>query len=321
MASNEEVDLELIAAFIDGHLTGAERERAIKLLGESEAAFEVYVDALRARADLGDRTVIPITEARRPRASRWRVAIPFAVAALLMVAVFPAIRTIRNREAGDPRLLRVGTAVMPDSPVSAIARPLLAESTDLPAALGAGWDERGWSVYRGTSSALVDSTTAFRLGVRATDLRVALAAGETERAGRLTGELLDLLKPVKLADAVRANYTDVRARLSSGGVTPDILGRASRAENDLADFLDSRWFTLGKWFAASEVAARARSTSFFAAPNTALFLDWATHRGSLAPRDAEVLRQVAVLADRGVTGSDFDTIRERFAELIRRYGE
>ena len=72
MAASEDIDLELIAAFMDGRLKGAERERAIKLLRDSEAAFEVYADALRARADLGDSKVVPIGTAARKKPLPWR---------------------------------------------------------------------------------------------------------------------------------------------------------------------------------------------------------------------------------------------------------
>ena len=322
MAPFDEVDLELIGALMDGRLTGAERERAIKLLGESEEAFEIYVDALRARADLDGAKVVPITEARpRPPARSWRVAIPFAAAALLMIAIFPSIRRLRDRGTDNRSAGGSAGPVMADSPVTAIARPLLSVGTDLPKVLGARWDERDWAVYRGGGSALVDSTTAFRLGVRATDLRLALAADERERAGRLTNEVLQLLKPLDLAESVRSSYTDVQAGLASRRSLADVTDSVVLAENDLADFLDSRWFVLGKWFAAGDVAARARIASFFAAPNTARFLAWAIQNGGLAPSDVELLRQVKGLTDRGPGGDDFDTIRQNFAELIRRHGD
>ena len=307
MAASEDIDLELIAAFMDGRLKGAERERAIKLLRDSEAAFEVYADALRARADLGEAVVIPITTPRQAWRGGWRVAVPFAAAAMLMIAILPTIQARRGRATTD-------------GSVTSITRPLFTVGANVSTALGPRWDERDWTVYRGGGSTAVDSTTTFRLGVRATDLHIALAASDGERAARLTGEVLDLLQGVNLADAVRANYADLRDQLSRGEVTADVVSRASRAENDLDEFLGSRWFGFGKWFAAGEIASRARSTSFFAAPNTQRFLDWAIKNGSLAPGDVEVLSQVAVLADQGVAGGDFETIRQKFAELIRRHG-
>src|SRR5215204_1243142 len=92
MAAFDEVDLELIGALMDGRLTGAERERAIKLLGESEAAFEIYTDAVRARADL--EKVVPI----KPWLDkRLLVGVPAAAAAALLVAVLPSIQAGRDQ--------------------------------------------------------------------------------------------------------------------------------------------------------------------------------------------------------------------------------
>ena len=42
MAATDEFDPDLVAAFIDGRLSGAERERVVRLLAESEEAFEIY---------------------------------------------------------------------------------------------------------------------------------------------------------------------------------------------------------------------------------------------------------------------------------------
>ena len=73
MAAPENIDLELIAAFIDGKLAGAERERVVKLLGESEHAFEIYADAVRTRDDVGrggNPSVISLDDHRDPRPGR-----------------------------------------------------------------------------------------------------------------------------------------------------------------------------------------------------------------------------------------------------------
>ena len=44
------VDLELIAAFIDGRLTPAERERALQYFAHSDAAFEVLYEPTNVHA-------------------------------------------------------------------------------------------------------------------------------------------------------------------------------------------------------------------------------------------------------------------------------
>lgn len=307
LVSEREVDFELIAAFVDGRLSGEERERAVRLLSESDVAFEVYSDALRARADLRDESVVPITAARRRRGGRgWWGIVPLAAAAVLLVAIFPRVQARRDQAAFA-------------APATLIARPLL-QQTNLVRALGAGWDERDWSVTRGGPSRLVDSTIAFRLGVRAVDLQVALAAGDTSRAGRLSAEIVASLEPVPFANAVQADYSALRSRLAQGEPRDTLIASATRAEVALEDFLQSPWFDYGKWLGAGELAARARSAEFFADDRTARFLDAAVNRRELAPGDAESLRQLAVLAKQGVAGEEFDTTREIFRTLIRRHG-
>ena len=315
MAAFDEVDLELIGALMDGRLTGAERERAIKLLGESEAAFEVYTDAVRARADLEaeeeadpeeqeeeDNAVVPIN---RWLGRRLWVGVPAAAAALL-IAVLPSVQARRAE------------AVFAAS-TTAIVLPLT-QRGDLRSTLRPGWEDRSWSVMRGGARAGLDSTTEFRLGVRATDLRVALAAGDAERARGLTGEVLDLLQAMPIADAPKAEYQGLRSRIEGREAGEQLMAAASRAEDTLKEFLDSRWFGYGKWLAAGELAARTGSASFFASGSTSRFLSAAIDRGKLAPDEVELLRQVQTLADQGVSGGEFDTIQQKLADLIRRFG-
>jgi hypothetical protein len=324
MAATEYFDVELIAAFIDGRLRGTERERVVKLLGESEAAFEVYADALRARADLGEADVIPITPALRRRNRPWLLAIPALAAAALLVAVLP-----RMRERPSDGLLAM--------PSELIVRPLLAQSTarpligqsraqpvtrqrELAVALGPTLDEQSWPVTRGGGPVLVDSAAYLRLGVRATDLQVALAVEDRDRAGRTAGEMLDLLGSVNLSDASRADYAKIRTRITSGDSLGQIAESARRADDSLGALLGSHWFGLGKWFRAGELAARAHSAPFFASSETNEFLDVAMQREGLAPDDVGLLRDVAGLAEGGVTDDEFEPVQEKFAELIRRHG-
>jgi len=319
MAATEDVDVELIAAFIDGRLAGAERDRVVKLLGESEAAFEVYVDALRARADLeggeadltgiapDEADVIPIAPAARRRDRRWLVAVPAAAAAVLLVVLLPTMQGRRNG------------AVLA-MPAQTILAPLPTGQVELASALGPGWDAATWSVTRGAGPVLVDSATYVRLGVRATDLQVALATANRALAAQMAGEIIGLLGSVNLSDAARANYADIRKQITDGDSLGQIIVNASRADTSMSSLLDSHWYGLGKWFRAGELAARAHSAPFFASSGTTSFLDSAIGRERLAADDVELLRQVEGLAEGGVTDTEFKSVQEKFAELIRRHG-
>lgn len=307
MAASEEIDLELLAAFIDGRLVGAERDRALKLLGESEAAFEIYADALHARTELGRESVVPIDIHGERRARRWWTVVPVAAAAALVLAVLP---TIQARRADAVLAMRADLIVRP-----------VTERRDLAIALGSGWDEGRWPVMRGGGSILVDSTTAaLRLGVRATDLRVALAEEDRGLAGRLTAEILGLLGSVNLSNTAKRDYEGIARQIGNGDPIAQVIDTASRAEQNLDDFLDSRWFWLGRWFAAGELAARTHSTSFFRSPETSRFLEAAIEHGRLVPDDVKLLSQVSVIVRRGVSDNEFETVRQKFAELIQRHG-
>jgi hypothetical protein len=119
---------------------------------------------------------------------------------------------------------------------------------------------------------------------------------------------------------VRSDYATIRAQLADGTPVAQVVATASAAEDRLAEFLDSRWFGYGRWFSAGEIAGRTRAVDFFTSRTTTRFLDAAIERGELAPVSVEVLRQVAVLAGQGPSGEDFEVLRQKFSELIRRHG-
>src|SRR5262245_15627990 len=98
MPASVDFDLEQIAAFIDRRLTGAERDRVVRMRSESDTAFEIYLDALWTRADLEKAKVVPIGVAEQRRLRPWLVAVPAAAAAAVLIAVMPRIQERRERE-------------------------------------------------------------------------------------------------------------------------------------------------------------------------------------------------------------------------------
>jgi hypothetical protein len=307
MAPSDELDLDLIAALIDGRLSGDERDRAIERLSESEAAFEIYTDALRVRSDLpgaaGD--VIPLPTPKRRPGHSWQTIGSLAAAAVLFVALVPQFMARRN-------------AASVDAPASQITMAL-ARQPDLSRRLAGEWDTRAWSVTRG-GSATVDTTLHFRLGVRAVDLNVALIAGDTARAARLTDELVESLGRVELSEMAKAEYVELRSRFARGESPADLRERAFHAERTLDALLDSFWFSFGRWTAGGDLAARTGTTEFFAAPLTGRFLKVAEKRQGLERADAEILDQIGTLARKDVNGEAMNTLRQLFETLIRRHG-
>ena len=307
MAGSEQVDLELIAALIDGRLSGEERQRALRLLAESEAAFEVYSDAVRARGDVVDRDVLPLAPVRG-RLSRvpWRTIGPLAAAAVVLIAILPVMQQRRDR------------AIL-DATSAELVQPWI-ESPVVAATLTGAWDARGWSLTRGGNSRVVDSTVAFRLGVHAVDLQVALRQRDTAGARSIAGTILESLDAVELSDAVKADYRALREGVERGDPANRLVGDATRAETALDGLLQSFWYAFGRWIEAGDLAARMQSEPFFANDETARFLELAGTRDELAPADAALLREIAGLTRDGVTGEEFEMIRRNFATLIDRHG-
>ena len=309
MGRPDEVDFELISAFIDGRLSGAERDRAVRLLADSEAAFEVYSDALRARADLSADAdkVVSLADVRARRTGvPWRTVGSLAAAAVVVIAAFPIIEARRNR------------AVMDVTSIE-LVRPIVSSPEARTLALAAS-NARGWSVTRGGGSRLVDSAVAFRLGVRAVDLQVAVAQQDTLRADRMVREIVEALNDVELSEALQAQFEALRTDAARGGSAVELTEGVSRAERTLDDHLQSFWFDFGRWVGAGELAARVRSAEFFANAQTERFLKVAAANGGLSAGDAELLLRIGDLGGQGVTDAEFETIREHFSTLIRRYG-
>src|SRR6476619_8482004 len=80
-------DLELLAALIDGRLSGTERDRAMKLLADSDEALEIFASTVRHQRPAA--TVVPISTARRWR--QWKVLTPVAAAAALAIVFVPQL--------------------------------------------------------------------------------------------------------------------------------------------------------------------------------------------------------------------------------------
>src|SRR5262252_9291503 len=146
-------DSELLAALLDGKLSGAERARAIKLLADSDEALELFASAARDER-LARETPEPKVE---PIWRHWKIALPIAAAAAITLAVFP-------------RLGGVGRGrVQASEFASDLTKPRGSNGNRL-VSLTSGWDSR-WQENRGivrvgTSPAgsAADSKRAFRLG-------------------------------------------------------------------------------------------------------------------------------------------------------------
>ena len=300
-------DLELLAALIDGRLSGEERARAMKLLAESDEALELFANAVRAQP-APEAKVVSISAARRW--VQWKVVAPIAAAAALASVMLP-------------RLLGPGVN-------GVLATQLAMELTKdpgFPGALHEGWEQRGWTVTRGVpretgtarTGSPMESKLAFRLGVRSLDLQVALRRADTSLAGRLTNEMLETLVAVGFSDLVAARYTELKSGLATDPLARSIE-RASRAERELRDLLASPSFVFGQWAGAADLAAQAHDTSFFESRHGTRFIRSTIPAESLSAEDTEVLRLIDARMGHGLNDREADSVHADLQTVIRRHG-
>jgi hypothetical protein len=298
-STDQNLDIELLAALIDGRLSGAERERALKLLATSDEALELFAHSLQEQR-ASDVKVVPIQPA--PRWRQWQVVVPVLAAAGLGFVMLPRItgssaRTVQATEyatqlAGDPRFAT---------------------------ALREGWDQHGWSVTRGAGDirSSPEPRFAFRLGVRSVDLQVALRNGDTALAANLVEDISQTLDGIKFTDLVTAKYAEVKSHLSGDPVARSIE-RAANAEQAMGEFLKSPAFVFGQWSAAADLAAQAREVSFFQSKHGTEFIRTTVPTGSL---DADDTRDLQAIDARLAQASDdraFDDIHAILQRVIRR---
>jgi hypothetical protein len=294
-STDYDADLERIAALIDGRLSGEEKAKAMKLLGESDEALEVFAHSLKERQADSEK-IRPIQSARRWR--RWTVVVPAAAAAIVAIAVLPTMR----KHAGVPLGDQYASMLMPAA-----------------GQLPSGWERRPW-VTRGTGGASAVSQTpesklVFRLGVRSVDLQVALRRGDQSMAGTIAEEMQATLAGVGLANPVAASYGELKASVSSDALAQS-TARATAAERDLRDLVDTRAFGFGQWVGAADLAAQAHNAGFFESYGTRVARS--VSEGALDAEDTKALRDIDDRVAQGASEQALDEVHEILKTVIRR---
>lgn len=304
------VDLELMAALIDGRLADEDRARAMQLLANSDEALEIFAQVMREQGAAHEPTVVPISEAPR---RVWRTILPVAAAAGLAILLVP--RMIHRR----------GNAVLASEYATELSRdPGFANG------LPNGWEQRGWSVTRGAGQARegagtspagspAEARSAFRLGVRTFDLQIALRHGDTALATRMAGEIVEALHAVAFSDPIAAEYDTLRLRLATDSLAHSIA-RASGIDRELHELLGSTPMIFGQWVAAADLAAQAHDASFFESAHGTRYIQSVSPAGVLAPADSDALRLIDQRIRGGATNPALDDVRDILQGVITRHG-
>lgn len=305
-STDTNADLELLAALIDGRLSGEEKARAMKLLAESDEALELFANAVRDQP-VEDVKVIPIRTARRW--NQWKVFVPVAAAAAVAIIIIPRL------------VGRLG-----NEPQAAQYAMELTHAPRFGDALRDGWAERGWSVTRGVgretpgTPRAVEPKYVFRLGVRSVDLQVSLRHRDTVLANRLTSEVIATLSNFQMAEDVSLGYDELKTMISTDEIDRSI-DRASSLEEELREFLGKPpLFAFGQWTGAAELAARTRDTSFFESARGIRYIQSAMPPGTLTKDDAETLRSIDSLVSQGLDDRSFEEVQTKLQVVIRNRG-
>jgi len=306
-STDTNADLELLAALMDGRLSGAERARAVRMLAESDEALEVFANAVRDQGDDEDATIVPIHRWSRRR--QWRVIVPVAAAAALAIVMVPRLT---GRHGNMPSAALYATEITRD--------------LRLADGLGAGWEGHGWPVTRGARETVgtpgpnVESKYAFRLGVRTVDLQVALQRRDTALAGRVANDMVATLGNFPLADELSAGYGELSRRLSTDVIARSIE-HASSLENDLRSFLRSQpLFALGQWTNAGALAAHTRNAAFFKSDRGMRYRKSAIPAQLLTDDDARALQSIDSLVKQGLDDRSLGEVESKFRGIILNLG-
>ncbi len=252
---------ETLAAFIDGHLQGEEREAVVAHLADCDGCREVFAGATEFREELGS----PATVAILPRRARhW---VRTVAASVLLAAVAGIVYTQFVMTALEPRLPST-MALYEEARVDASA---LADPT--------AWSAR-WPVFRGSGDSKTTTAAEFRTGARLAELTLADYLQEATDLGvaRVGVELASIPFTESLLSAYDGLPIDARERSAL------LLETESRVRRQLqSDYLE-----LGRWLQALRLAALAEadvSSTFGRVPSSFLAM-------SLSPGLSQTLIQL-----------------------------
>jgi hypothetical protein len=241
---DKSMDLETIAAYIEGRLPAGRNAEVAAYLARSPDAFQVFADAVALRAELtrlspaSENATAPARRGeRRPR--RWLYA--GAASAAAVAALFLVTRSLESG-AGPPLFLT--------------AEELrVAGAGSLDRALGEDWAVPPWSSVRGSVDAQASRANAFRAGALASHLLLAADADDGQAVRATAGDLTALRSTA--AGPALARITEIAS-------TADPTAQAlAPAVNSLRDVHEEHWFDLGAWVEQARLAVIAEDTGFF----------------------------------------------------------
>ncbi len=260
--SEERIDPETLAAFLDGTASPEERDGVLRTLARSKEAYASFLEAsaiqreLAAEAPVVAPALSPVApaEASRPSAreaanTRWFRS--WKLAPVLLAAGIAGILIVRGMDRGPASgaiQLAQATSLTSERGSGAIERTL-----------GSTWDQPPWSIVRGSEPAVDRRPLAFRAGVRYAELELAARAADSAAVTRSVDVLAQLLATTEGGGPFAATFRDLATEPEFGSAS-----RRAAAAGQLRSLLGSEdWFDLGVWAETARLAIAARDTAFF----------------------------------------------------------
>jgi hypothetical protein len=257
--SDDRVNPETLAAFLDGTASPEEREGVLRTIASSKEAYARFLEAAAVHREL------PSTLAVAPDATPGDTATPRPTAQEVANA-----RWFRRWQA-IPVLLAAGAAAVlitraflgsePQSIQLVQATSLTREmgSGALTRTFGDGWNQPPWSAVRGSETSVGSRSLSFRAGARYAELELAARASDSAGVISSADAIAGLLATTEAGAALAATFGDM-ARAPDFGRRRQ---RASAARRLRASLGAEGWFDLGVWAETARLAVAARDTAFF----------------------------------------------------------
>jgi hypothetical protein len=238
------IDDETLAEFLDGTLS---QERRRVVLRELATNPQRYADLLAVAPIAAEaRTAEDLTLGPRAAGRSWldvaKIAVP-----LLAAACIAAVVALPRGGAHTADIV----ALMQRERITTVTG-----AGALERALGPGWDEPGWSTFRGTGSGGGSSGVAVRLGARFAQLEFAASAHDSLATTTTVARLTGLLGELSGAGPVTAKLHTTAAMENASRAA---LGRQMRELTVLPAAFDA-----GAWLETARLATLSDDTQFFA---------------------------------------------------------
>ena len=236
---------ENLAAYIDGELGEAERQRITEHLASCEDCYAVYTETLRFQLDtesvFAEGEVLPFRAPKEKRTAAAALRRWYPIAALLLVGV----------GGGSFHFLALPPGLVPTKLV-----PPLADPSSVDGRLWLGPTYRGEG---GDEESKLDEPPS-RMGVQLVNLQASLKAGNVLAAQDVVARILGLLKAQPFTDDLYKAYTGITVALENHKPPSELLPEASRLAKESREVFDPTLLDLGQWVEAGRLAAPSRAT-------------------------------------------------------------